>query len=70
MTTLDLHGIRHSEVDRMVENFILMNQNTLPLTIICGNSKAMIDLVNTVVERIGCKTHSFQYGKIIIREII
>jgi hypothetical protein len=66
---LDLHCIRHHEVDRMVENFILMNQNSLPLTIICGNSKTMIDLVNTVVERIGCKTHSFQYGKIIIREL-
>lgn len=69
MTTLDLHCIRHHEVDRMVENFILMNQNSLPLTIICGNSQAMIDLVNKVVNRIGCKTHSFQYGKIVIREI-
>lgn len=68
--TLDLHGIRHHEVDRMVENFILMNQNNLPLTIICGNSKTMIDLVNKVVERIGCKTHSFHYGKIVIGEIV
>ena len=24
---LDLHGIRHGDVDRLVENFILMNQN-------------------------------------------
>ena len=70
MTTLDLHCIRHHDVDRMVENFILMNQNSLPLTIICGNSKVMIDLVNTVVKRIGCKTHSFQYGKIVIEEIV
>ena len=67
--TLDLHGVRHHEVDRMVENFILMNQNSLPLTIICGNSNAMIKLVNKVIEKIGCKTDSFQYGKIIIREI-
>jgi len=67
--TLDLHGIRHHEVDRMVENFILMNQNNLPLTIICGNSAAMVNLVNKVIERIGCKTSSFQYGKILIREI-
>ena len=68
--TLDLHSVRHHEVDRMVENFILMNQNNLPLTIICGNSKTMIYLVNKVVERIGCKTHSFQYGKIVIEEIV
>ena len=47
---LDLHGIRHSEVDRLVENFVLMEQP--PLTIICGNSDKMIDLVRTSLDRI------------------
>ena len=37
--TLDLHGIRHYDVDRFVENFILMNEP--PLTIITGNSEFM-----------------------------
>ena len=37
--TLDLHGIRHYDVDRFVENFILMNE--LPLTIVTGNSDFM-----------------------------
>ena len=37
--TLDLHGIRHHEVNRLVENFILLNE--LPLTIITGNSDFM-----------------------------
>ena len=41
--TLDLHGIRHSEVERLVENFILLNN--LPLTIITGNSNIMRDIV-------------------------
>ncbi len=37
--TLDLHGKRHHEVDRLIENFILLNK--LPLTIITGNSDFM-----------------------------
>ena len=37
--TLDLHGIRHEEVDRLIENFILLNEP--PLTIITGNSDFM-----------------------------
>lgn len=67
---LDLHGIRHYEVDLKVENFILMNQDQIPLTIICGNSQIMIDLVNDVINRIDCKTVVMdQYGIIVIREI-
>lgn len=67
---LDLHGIRHHEVDLKVENFILMNQDQIPLTIICGNSQKMIDLVNDVINRIDCKTVVMdQYGVIVIREI-
>ena len=48
---LDLHGVRHYEVDRVVENFIFMNQTLLPLRIICGNSQVMIDLVFAVIKR-------------------
>ena len=67
---LDLHGIRHHEVDLKVENFILMNQDQIPLTIICGNSQKMIDLVKDVINRIDCKTVAMdQYGIIVIREI-
>lgn len=50
-STLDLHGVRHHAVDRMVENFIFMNQKILPLRIICGNSQVMIDLVFAVIKR-------------------
>ena len=48
---LDLHGIRHHEVDLMVENFIYLNQEEMPLTIICGNSSKMITIVKEVLER-------------------
>ena len=46
---LDLHGVRHSEVDRLVENFVLLNEP--PLTIITGNSDRMSDLVKDVLDR-------------------
>ena len=43
MKELDLHGIRHAEVDRLVENFVLLNEP--PLTIITGNSQRMSEIV-------------------------
>lgn len=65
---LDLHGRRHYEVDRLVENFILMNQEQLPLEIVCGNSQTMINLVYDVINRIDCREVSMdRYGVIQIR---
>ena len=66
---LDLHGVRHHDVDRLVENFILLNQNNIPLTIICGNSLKMVALVKTVTDRIGCQIYEPSFGVIIIRNI-
>ena len=50
MNKLDLHGTRHSEVDRLVENFVLLKEP--PLTIVCGNSDKMIRLVRETLDRI------------------
>ena len=48
MKNLDLHGIRHEDVDRLVENFVLLNEP--PLTIITGNSDRMRQIViNTLM---------------------
>lgn len=67
---LDLHGIRHYQVDYKVENFILMNQDKLPLTIVCGNSQTMIDLAQAVVDRINCREVAMdRYGVIVVRRI-
>ena len=67
---LDLHGARHYEVDYKVENFILLNQKMLPLTIVCGNSQTMIDLVHAVINRIECEEVVMdRYGIIVIRKI-
>ena len=49
MKKLDLHGIRHNEIDRLVENFVLLEEP--PLTILCGNSDKMIKLVRDVLDR-------------------
>ena len=67
---LDLHGVRHHEVQLMVENWVLMNQDSVPLTVICGNSQRMIDLVMAVLREIDCETVAMdQYGRIVIRRI-
>lgn len=70
MTKLDLHGVRHSEVERLVEDFILMNQKEFPLEIICGNSARMIEYVHSVTKRLGLETHMYRYGIIVIRRWI
>jgi len=66
--TLDLHGVRHQDVDMLVENFVLMNQNSFPLTIVCGNSIRMINIAENVLKRIGCETTSLRYGVLTIRK--
>ena len=47
---LDLHGVRHEDVERLVENFVLLNK--LPLTIICGNSDRMVNIVQNKLSEI------------------
>jgi hypothetical protein len=67
MTTLDLHGVKHQDVEILVEDFVL--ENHAPLEIITGNSNAMKKLVVDVLVR-----HDFKYmdgdlwnrGKIIV----
>ena len=67
---LDLHGIKHGDVDLKVENFILLNQEQIPLEIICGNSQRMIDLVTSTLDRIECEDFDqVQFGTIIVRKL-
>jgi len=66
---LDLHGVRHSDVDRIVENYIYLNQGSLPLTIICGNSNIMIELVRTVIDRIDCEYVEPRFGIVVVTKI-
>ena len=56
METLDLHGVRHEEVERLLENFILLNKP--PLQVITGNS----DYMRTKLESF-CSKHKINYER-------
>lgn len=64
INNIDLHGIKHDDVDRIVENFVLMNE--LPIRIITGNSDRMISLTKDVLDRHDFQYESFKSGQIII----
>lgn len=53
-TTLDLHGIKHQDVDRIVENHIFLTP--IPHDIITGNSAEMHRITKSVLDR-----HGFKY---------
>jgi hypothetical protein len=61
---LDLHGIRHEDVDRLVENFVLLNET--PMRIITGNSDRMRDLVIKVLSRNNISYEIFKPSQITI----
>jgi hypothetical protein len=50
-TSLDLHGLKHQEVDRIVENHIFLTP--CPHDIITGNSAEMHRIAKAVLERNG-----------------
>ena len=51
-------------------NYVLLNQDRIPLEIICGNSQVMVNLVISVLDRIGCENFErVDYGTIMIRKL-
>ena len=69
---LDLHGVKHANVVKLVEDYLFQNQEECPLLIICGNSQKMISLVTEVLKRVDCvfeegKGHN--YGTVIVRKV-
>ena len=62
MKKLDLHGVRHSEVDRLVENFVLLNNP--PLEIVTGHSDKMPQLVRAVLDRHNIDWERWGHGTI------
>ena len=61
---LDLHGVRHEDVDRLVENFVLLNNP--PIRIITGNSNRMTELVVGVLDRHDITYERFKPGQVTI----
>ena len=58
ITHLDLHGIKHDDVNSEILNFVYQFQDMLPLIIICGNSVKMIELVSKC-----CKKMDFTFSE-------
>ena len=56
MKKLDLHHKRHSDVERLTENFVFGND--LPLEIVTGNSEKMRSLVQNVLDSYKFKYYS------------
>ena len=69
ITHLDLHGVKHEEVDSEVKNFIFQFQDLLPLIIICGNSNKMIELVLKTLEANSIVFSSPRFGIIRIEGV-
>ena len=69
ITHLDLHGIKHQDVDVEVRNFIFQYQDLLPLIIICGNSNKMIELVSQSLKTSDIMFSSPRFGIIRIEGI-
>tara|TARA_B100000575_G_scaffold132540_1_gene105584 strand:+ start:341 stop:574 length:234 start_codon:yes stop_codon:yes gene_type:complete len=69
ITHLDLHGIKHQDVDDEVNDFIFQYQHLLPLIIICGNSNKMIELVSKSLKTNDIVFSSPRFGVIRIEGI-
>ena len=68
--TLDLHGVKHPDVDRLVENFVLLNSEKCPIKVITGKSTKMNNLALAVIQRHKFGWHYntlYEYGAIIVR---
>ena len=69
ITHLDLHGVKHIEVELSVVNFIYQYQDLLPLIIICGNSNKMIDIVSKSIDAKNILYSSPRFGIIRVEGI-
>ena len=69
ITHLDLHGVRHYQVDDIVIDFIYKYQNLLPLIIICGNSSKMIEIVGNTLQDNNIKFSTIRFGLLRIEKI-
>jgi hypothetical protein len=54
---LDLHGVKHADVEAMVENFVLVR--TPPIKIVTGNSKVMKEIVTKTLQKHGYNLSDF-----------
>jgi hypothetical protein len=53
ISSIDLHGVRHRDVYKAIESFLMKNDWTLPFEIITGNSADMRKEVVEVLRELG-----------------
>ena len=68
ITHLDLHGVRHHNVEDDVYDFVLRHQSLLP-DIICGNSNSMIKIVTETLTKNLIEFSSPRFGIIRVERI-
>ena len=66
---LDLHGVRHDNVEIELIDFCYKYQEQIPLKIICGNSKKMTDICIKTLGNYGIDYDFQRYGIIMIVKI-
>ena len=69
ITHIDLHGVKHKDVDNEILDFIYQNQDKLPLIIICGNSNKMIQMVSMILKKVDIKFSSPRFGIMRIEKV-
>ena len=66
---LDLHGVVHADVADSVKNYVLVNQQDVPLTIITGNSDKMIRLVENALKDTGVESFETYLACVVVRKV-
>ena len=66
---LDLHGVRHDNVEIQLIDFCFKYQKKIPLKIICGNSKKMMDICTNSLRNHGIDYDFQRYGIIMVVKI-
>ena len=69
ITHLDLHGVRHHDVEDEVYDFVLRHQDLIPLMIICGNSNIMVDIAQNTLQKNNIEFSSPRFGIIRVERI-
>ena len=69
ISQIDLHGLTYDEVERELENKVILrwNEGMIPIYNICGNSQKMRELVKNILMNWKVEDTN-QFGRLIIRE--
>lgn len=69
ISQIDLHGLTYDEVERELENKVILrwNEGMIPIYIITGNSQKMRELVKNILMNWKVEDTN-EFGRLIIRE--